>query len=183
MFIAQEKLQSNIAEYIIYMYQVEDLMRAYRFDIDKIREDIIRPQVKSEAFEKEAVEWYKNIIHEMESRNLEEKGHLYSVGEVMTELIYLHKTLVEVAENKKYIDLLKAAEENIKDFRKKSGLETNHDIEVCFQALYMKLLLRLKGESIGGESEEAFDSMRIVLAYLASGYHKMKAGDMSMFEK
>lgn len=101
MFIAQEKLQSNIAEYVIYMYQVEDMIRAYRFDIDKIRENIIRPQVKSEAFENEAVKWYEELITEMKSRGLEKKGHLHRLGEVITELIYLHNTLKDVVEDKK----------------------------------------------------------------------------------
>ncbi len=183
MFIAQEKLKSNIAEYVIYMYQVEDMVRAYEFDIEKIRKKIIQPQVKSESFEKEAVEWYKDLISEMKSRHLEKKGHLNQIQEVMTELIYLHKTLEEVVKDKKYLDLLSAAEDNIEAFRKKSDLGTVHLVEVCFQALYMKLLLKLKGEEISAESESAFDTMRIILAYLTKGYHQMKSGDMSMFEK
>lgn len=183
MFIAQEKLKSNIAEYVIYMYQVEDMVRAYKFDIEDIRKYIIQPQVKSESFEAEAVRWYKELISEMKSRHLERKGHLNRLQEVMTELIYLHKTLKEVVEDKQYIDLLAAADEYIEEFRKKSDLGSVHLVEVCFQALYMKLLLKLKGEEISAESETAFDTMRIILAYLTKGYHQMKSGDMSMFEK
>lgn len=183
MFIAQDKLKNNIAEYIIYMYQVEDMVRAYQFDIEAIRKHLIQPQVKSESFEKEAIAWYKDLISEMKSRHLEKKGHLNRIQEVMTELIYLHKTLEEVVKDKKYLDLLVAAEGNIEAFRKKSDLGTIHLVEVCFQALYMKLLLKLKGEEISAESESAFDTMRIILAYLTKGYHQMKSGDMSMFEK
>src|SRR5690554_4934313 len=156
MFIAQEKLQNNIAEYIIYMYQLEDMMRAYNFDVEKIRQEIIRPQVKSESLEAEAVNWYKEIIEEMQSRGLEKKGHLHRIDEVMTEMIYLHNTLKDVVKDKKYLDLLTAAEDNISAFEKKSDLKNSHLVEVCFQALYMKLLLKLKGEEIGAESEAAF---------------------------
>lgn len=183
MFIAQEKLKSNIAEYIIYMYQVEDMVRAYQFNIDKIRSHIIQPQVKSESLENEAVKWYEELITEMKFRNLERNGHLNRIQEVMTELIYLHNTLKDVVEDKKYIDLLTAADENIEEFRKKSHLDSVHLIEVCFQALYMKFLLKLKGEQISDESESAFDTMRIILAYITKAYHQMKTGDMSMFEK
>lgn len=183
MFIAQEKLKSNIAEYIIYMYQVEDMVRAYQFDIEEIRRHIIQPQVKSESLEEVAVKWYIELISEMKSRGLQNKGHLNRVMEVMTELVYLHNTLKDVVEDKKYIDLLAAAEENIEEFMKKSDLESRHPIEVCFQALYMKFLLKLKGEEISAESESAFDTMRIILAYLTKVYHQMKSGDMSMFEK
>jgi CheY-like chemotaxis protein len=65
----------------------------------------------------------------------------------------------------------------------KSDLKDNHPVEVCFQALYMKLLLRLQKKDVNAESEQAFDSMRILLAYLTKGYHEMKAGNMEMFEK
>ena len=36
MLVAQQKLQENIAEYILYMYQIEDVVRAYNFDIEEI---------------------------------------------------------------------------------------------------------------------------------------------------
>jgi hypothetical protein len=183
MYIAQEKKQSNIAEYVIYMYQMEDMVRAYKFDIDAIRSEIVRPQVKSASLEDEAVQWYKEMIDEMKSRKLERKGHLHRIGEVITELIYLHNTLKDVVEDKKYLDLINAAEANVEAFRQKSDLGNIHLVEVCFQALYMKLLLKLQGKEIGAETESAFDTMRIVLAYLTKGYHQMKKGDMSMFEK
>lgn len=182
MFIAQQKKETNIAEYVIYMYQIEDVLRAYKFDIEKVRRHIIQPQVKSKSLEQEAVKWYAEIIEEMKSRQLETKGHLYRLGEVITELIYLHNTLKDVVKDKKFLDLLTAAEEHVEAFRKKSDLESNHLVEVCLQALYMKLLLRLQKKEIGGESEKAFDSMRVVLAYLTKAYHQMKAGNMEMFE-
>ena len=36
MLLAQQKQKENIAEYIIYMYQMEDIVRAFQFDLDKI---------------------------------------------------------------------------------------------------------------------------------------------------
>ncbi|MBW7867576.1 MAG: DUF4924 family protein [Brumimicrobium sp.] len=182
MLIAQERFESNIAEYIIYMYQIEDLMRAYTFDLDQITENIIQPQVKEDEDIQPIISWYEEIIEEMNSRGLQKKGHLYRVGEVMTELIYLHKMLMEVAQDEQYIHLLSHAEENVKAFRDKSDLKDNHLVEICFQALYLKLLLKLKGSEIGKETEKALDTMREVLAYLSNAYHMMKSGDMSMFE-
>ena len=52
----------------------------------------------------------------------------------------------------------------------------NH-LEVCFHALYMKLLLKLQKKEISQETEEAFDAMRILLAYLTRSYHQMKGGE------
>lgn len=41
MKIAQQLKEKNIAEYLIYMWQVEDLLRANGCDIDRIRQNII----------------------------------------------------------------------------------------------------------------------------------------------
>ena len=39
MIIAKQKRRENIAEYVLYMWQLEDLIRAYNFDIDAMTKD------------------------------------------------------------------------------------------------------------------------------------------------
>lgn len=177
MFTAIEKEKSNIAEYILYMYQLEDLLRACKFDIAVIQKTIIQPQAKSESFFNEATRWYEEIIREMESRGLEKKGHLHRITEVFMELVYLHDTLLGVVKDEKYSTLYETAKTHISEFRQKSNLGQLHDLEVAFQALYMKLLMRLRKQDISSETEESFDHMRILLAYLSRSYHKMKKGE------
>ena len=41
MFISKQLKQQNIAEYLIYMWQVEDLIRAYGCDLNRIREQLV----------------------------------------------------------------------------------------------------------------------------------------------
>lgn len=41
MITASAKKRENIAEYVLYMWQIEDLIRAYGLDIDKIKENIV----------------------------------------------------------------------------------------------------------------------------------------------
>ena len=41
MITASAKKRENIAEYLLYMWQIEDLIRANKLDIDKIRQNII----------------------------------------------------------------------------------------------------------------------------------------------
>ena len=41
MFVAQQKRKENIAEYILYMYQIEDLIRAFKLDMDLIQHNLI----------------------------------------------------------------------------------------------------------------------------------------------
>ena len=55
MLIARQKKQENIAEYLLYMWQVEDIIRACGGDIDLIRQRIIdgyqglSPEIRQET--------------------------------------------------------------------------------------------------------------------------------------
>ena len=74
----------------------------------------------------------------------------------------------------------KVLAENLKQkaFKEKSNLKDKNQIEIAFHALYMKLLMKLQKKEISPNTEDAFDSMRILLAYLSKSYHKMKNGDL-----
>lgn len=41
MYIASQKRKENIAEYLLYMWQIEDLIRANGLDIDRIQANVI----------------------------------------------------------------------------------------------------------------------------------------------
>lgn len=182
MLIAQQKERENIAEYILYMYQIEDVIRAYRFDMEEILEHYVRPQLPDDSFLGQYRAWYQRIINEMKSNKLEKVGHLLSLNEVMVELSYLHTTLLTATKDPKYLGIYEVASRNINEFKDKSNLKDKNDVEIAFHAMYMKLLLRLQKKEISAETEEAFDSMRIMLAYLSQGYHKMKAGDLDFLK-
>ena len=72
MKIAQQLKEKNIAEYLIYMWQVEDLLRANGCDIDRIRQNIILryPEEERPALE----EWYGNLADMMRAEGVTEKG-------------------------------------------------------------------------------------------------------------
>ena len=93
-------------------------------------------------------------------------------------IVILHTTLINMVKDQKYITLFEVAIVNIEDFKEKSNLKDKNHIEIAFHALYMKLLLRLQKKEISAESEAAFDTMRILLAYLAKAYHQMKNGSI-----
>ncbi|MFC2121971.1 DUF4924 family protein, partial [Bacteroidota bacterium] len=62
MIIAKEKRYTNIAEYILYMWQIEDIIRAYKFDIDEIEKNIISKYDQPENILKEIRYWYISLI-------------------------------------------------------------------------------------------------------------------------
>ena len=41
MLVAKQKRKENIAEYILYLYQVEDLIRAFQLDMDIIENQLV----------------------------------------------------------------------------------------------------------------------------------------------
>lgn len=178
MLIAQQKLKENIAEYILYMYQIEDVIRAYHFELDSIIENYVRPQLPDSSFISSYEKWYSDLIRNMKSQKIEKAGHLHEVGEVMMEISYLHNTMLNLVNDDKYKGVYEHALPNIEQFKEKSNLKDKNHIEIAFHALYMKLLLRLQKKEISPESEEAFDTMRVLLAYLAKAYHQMKNGNL-----
>lgn len=179
MFIAAKKQNENIAEYILYMYQIEDLVRAYNFDLEAIIENYVRPQLPDNSFIEQYKEWYREIISQMKSQRIEKQGHLHGLKDIMVEISYLHNVLLNQANDEKYRTLFETGTPFIEEFKERSNLKDKNHIEVLFHALYMKLLLRMKGKDISSETEEAFDAMRIILAYLARAYHQMKSGELN----
>jgi len=177
MFIAQQKKNENIAEYMLYMYQVEDVIRSYNLDVDRIISEFVRPQLPDQSFLDQYRTWYQSLVNEMQSERIVEAGHLMQLKEILVELSYLHNSLLNVLNDEKYKTLYDAAIPHIEEFREHSNLKDKNYIEICFHALYMKLLLRLQKKDISQETEESFDSMRILLAYLSRAYHQMKNGD------
>ena len=69
MIIASQKRKENIAEYLIYMWQIEDIIRANNLDIDKIKENVIDRFNLDDAQRREMVEWYESLIDMMRFRS------------------------------------------------------------------------------------------------------------------
>lgn len=183
MLIAQQKSKENIAEYILYMYQIEDLIRTFNFDLDRIMNEFVAKQLPDKSFHKSYETWYADLIRQMKSQKIEEKGHLFLIQEVMIELSFLHNTLLNMTSDTKYKALYERATEHIEAFKEKSNLKDKNHVEIVFHAMYMKLLLKLQQKEISAESEESFDSMRILIAYLSRAYHQMKAGTLDFSAK
>jgi hypothetical protein len=84
-----------------------------------------------------------------------------------------------MSKDEKYKVLFETATPYIDEFKEKSNLKDKNHIELLFHAMYMKLLLRLKKQEISAETEEAFDAMRVLLAYIARSYKQMKTGELN----
>lgn len=182
MLVAQKKQQENIAEYVLYLFQIEDIVRALNFDLDQIMDTVVKPNLPDSSFEAQYRDWYEEIIKEMKRSKREKKGHLDRVMEVLKELVYLHNTLISMKAESKYKQLCADSVSFISEFRVKASMKDEHDVEILIHAMHMKLQFRLRKKEITQETEDALDSMRIQLAFLVREYHKMKSGDYSFMQ-
>ena len=94
MLIAQQKQKENIAEYILYMYQIEDVIRAYQFDLKAIMDNYVKPHIPNPSFTETYRKWYDGMILDMQDQRIHISGHLVDLKEIMIEISYLHNTLI-----------------------------------------------------------------------------------------
>ena len=95
MIIASQKRKENIAEYLLYMWQIEDIIRANNLDIDRIKTNVIDRYDISPSQKKEMTEWYESLIDMMRRENVEKNGHLQLNKNVMIQLVELHQALLK----------------------------------------------------------------------------------------
>ena len=94
MIVAQQKRKENMVEYLLYMWQVEDLIRANGLDIDKIRETLIKQYDQPATVKAEIVRWYEELIDMMRNEGVTERGHLQINRNVILSLTELHQSLL-----------------------------------------------------------------------------------------
>ena len=93
MFIAQELRKNNIAEYLLYMWQVEDTIRAFGCSLSRIRREYIDHFDYSEEQKEEEVDWFGNLIKMMNEEGCREQGHL-QINKVSVVALLLNQLLM-----------------------------------------------------------------------------------------
>jgi len=179
MLIARKTKSNNIAEHVLYMYQIEDIIRSNNLDLETIYHSILAPQIEDESLLAEYKNWYAGLIKTMTAEGIQKKGHLSDINEILMELLLLHNTLLNIVKNQKYLEVFEKALPALKDFQIKSNANDLNIIETGFNALYSKIILKLKKQAITAATEDAFQSISSLFAYLAAYYVKMKKGDLN----
>jgi len=170
MFIARQKKQENIAEYLLYMWQLEDILRSCRLDIHLVEQALIAPAGYSEEQKKEVREWYEGLLMMMKSEGIQQQGHLQINKNLLLDLTDLHRSLLKDARESQYIEAFYKALPAIVEFRSKSGHQDVSELEACFTALYGYLLLKLQKKEISKETETATKQISHLLALLSQKY-------------
>lgn len=180
MLIAQEKRRSNIAEYIIYMWQIEDIIRSFALDIHFINKSIVEQYQEPDVVKVQIKNWYEVLISQLRKEGKETKGHLNLVEEELKKLEKFHSSLITVYQDKIYEVLRENARDNIQDFARKAKMEGASEVRICLNGLYTIFLLKLKKKEISKETQDAMDTFAQMMAHLAKKFKAFEAGKIQL---
>ncbi len=173
MIIAQAKRKENMAEYLLYMWQVEDIIRAFNLDIDLIQANIIDRYGVDNETKAKIRDWYESLIKMMQLEDKKESGHLQINNNTIIRLTDLHLQLLDSHKFPRYEAIYYQTLPIIVELRAKTGSdEQTSEIETCFNALYGTLLLKLKGQEISPDTLLAVSQISQFLGTLSALYLK-----------
>ena len=143
--------KDNIAEYILHLWQMEDLVRAFPDD---------------EALEQNA--YLSDLKNMMRSEGVLEHGHVQLAQIAVDELNDLHRELydTEAPYRAAWIRLMPS----INLLKAKTNRPTQSDMEMCLTFLYEIMLLRLQKRPISQETTQVQQQVSSLLAFLAQQY-------------
>ncbi len=185
MFIAKRKRKENIAEYILYLWQLEDLLRALEFDPDRIWREIVEPQRDLDDEQKQMLFfWYIDMVNLLKSEGKTEHGHLEHSMHLIDDLYDLHLRLHKLPVGKEYARCFARLAPELPRLKAMLGKGEMNDMEICFRALYSVVLLRLKNN--GGEDtayiHDVIELISPVVALLARIYRQVETGEIDLYK-
>ena len=141
--------KNNIAEYILYLWQIEDYLRAFP-DQAEVNQEL------------------KDLNNMMHQENIMEGGHLQLAQNALTELEDLHNDLLDQEATYRAAMIRLTPALNI--LKSKTDHPTMSDVEACLILLYQIMLLKLKKSPISSETEQVQKQATQVLQYLSKTY-------------
>jgi hypothetical protein len=142
--------KDNIAEYILYLWQMEDYLRAF-------------PQ------NAEATQELHELNEMMHREGITETGHLQLASNALEELEELHVQLLN--EDAFYRAAIIRLQPSLNLLKAKTDRPTMSDLEACFLLLYQIMLLRLQKREITSETASAQTQVTQLLQFLSKTYH------------
>lgn len=145
--------KENIAEYILYLWQMEDYLRAFPAQADATAE-----------------------LHElnemMHREGIVEGGHLQLAQNALSELEELHSRLLQ--EDAIYRANIIRLTPSLNLLKAKTDKPTMSDIEACLLLLYQIMLLRLQKREITPETANVQQQATRLLQFLSKIYYDHK---------
>ena len=165
MYIAQELRKKNIAEYILYMWQVEDTIRAFGCQLSRIRREYIEQFDYTDEQKEEETDWFGNLIRMMNEEGCRERGHLQINKTTLVMLEDLHRQLIDSTKFPFYTV----------ELRNRGANKKENEIETCFNSLYGVMMLKLQKKDISPDTAHAVKEITTLIGMLNDYYFKDKS--------
>lgn len=174
MYVAQELRKTNIAEYLLYMWQIEDIIRVYGCDMGQLRRNYLSKFDYNEEQMEEEELWFTNLIRMMNQEGIREKGHLQINQVTMQQLNELNSELLNSTKYPFYTAEYYKVLPFIVELRRRGTDKEEPEIETCFNALYGMMMLRLQNKEISPDTSHALKEITTFIGMLNDYYLKDK---------
>lgn len=170
MFIARKLKARNVVAYVLYMMQVEDVIRAYGMDIDRIAQDYLtRFDYDDEQLEA-ATQWYDSLITMMQSEMCQNSGHVQALTAVIGDLEERHRQLLSDPQKPFYLAACEAAQPALAELRAKGMDAEVGDVANALDAVYAVTLLKMQGKEVTHDTTAALAPLTRMLELLSENY-------------
>lgn len=174
MFIADKLRKKNIAEYLLYMWQIEDMIRAFGFSMSRIRHEYIDKFDYTDEQKEEETDWFGFLIRMMNQEGCREKGHLQINKVTLQQMEELHAQLTHSTKFPFYISEYYKVLPYIVELRNRGANKEEKEIETCLNSLYGVMMLRLRQKEISPDTEHAIKEISTLIGMLSDYYKKDK---------
>ena len=142
--------KDNIAEYILYIWQLEDYLRAF-----------------PEAAEQN--EELGNIYQMMHADDVMDGGHVQLAQIALKELELLSDDII--AQEATYKAAMLQLTPSLNLLKARTDRPTMSNIEACLVLLYQIMMLRLQGKPVSAETQAVQQQATSILQYLSKTYY------------
>ena len=172
MYISQELRKSNIAEYLLYMWQIEDTIRAFDCSLSRIRHEYIDRFDYTDEQKEDVTDWFGHLIRMMNEEGCREKGHLQINRVTLQQLVDLHAQLLDSSKFPFYQSEYYKVLPYIVELRNKGAHREENEIETCLNSLYGVMMLRLQKKEITPDTQHAVKEITTLIGMLSDYYKK-----------
>ena len=145
--------KDNIAEYILWLWQMEDYLRAFPEEAERTQE--------------------LHELHEMMHREgITDAGHTNLAKIALGEMEELHSQQMET--DAVYRAAIMRIHPSLNLLKAKTDHPTMSDIEACLLLLYQIMLLRLQKREISAETRQVQQQATEILRFLSRAYATLK---------
>ena len=142
--------KENIAEYILYLWQLEDYLRAF-------------PEQAQQSTE------LMEILDMMHQEGILQGGHLQLAKNALSELEDLHDELMD--SEAPYRAVILHIEPSLNVLKSKTDRPTMSDVEACLVLLYQVMMLRLQKQEISEATDIVVKDATQLLRFLSKTYY------------